>query len=138
MLLIVISIAVSAFSNESTRENLMNPNNLPLAIAGFGMPLFIALTPLLYLWSFKFQYRKTPTMAEARTVIETALGLEFDSFSSTNRVVWGIYEAFCEDKTNFLIMQQGNQCFVPISKHNLSPAQIDKFRELLADHLPQK
>jgi hypothetical protein len=92
------------------------------------------------LWSYKFRrvYRKTPPLHDRRTLDLDDTHLSFKTQNSNSRTPWQSYTRFFEDDKTFILFQQGNQFFVPIPKHELSPSQITELRSIFASHLSRK
>jgi hypothetical protein len=65
-------------------------------------------------------------------------GLRLVTTAGTTRSAWKVYERFTEDGKSFIMFLTGSTAILPIPKAELTPAQIDELRSLLAARLPSE
>lgn len=99
---------------------------------------WICLPTVFYPFQFRRSYRKTPLLRERRSLDLDQDSLRFSSETSDSRTSWRTYTKFAENARTFILFQQGNQVFIPISKRELTESQITELRSLLEAHLPRK
>jgi hypothetical protein len=65
-------------------------------------------------------------------------GLRLVTTAGTTRSAWKVYERFTEDDKSFIMFLAGTTAILPIPKGELTIAQIDELRSLLAARLPSE
>lgn len=127
LLLVMVGGTFPAWS----KPDFLSAKQLPGVLFGLLFATFLTIQPLLLRRGFRKQFRSSPKLAETQTLTLDDAGLHFSSASVNSAVAWSVYTKFVEDKSNFLIMQQGNLIFVPIPKRELSPQRVEEVRSLL-------
>ncbi len=98
--------------------------------------LLVALPQLLYPLLFRRMFRRTSLLSEPRTFSFDETGVRISGSAYDSKTTWQVFSKFAEDKHAFVLFQQGNYVFLPISKRTLSEQQVTDLRDLLGKHLP--
>jgi hypothetical protein len=86
--------------------------------------------------TIKREYRKLKMFHLLQVLDLDTNGLRLVTSAGTTRSAWKVYERFAEDEKSFILFQEGTMTIMPIPKGELTHAQIDELRTLLAARLP--
>ena len=86
----------------------------------FFYGLLLLSVPLIRRARFRRQYRTNPLFHDGRTLDVDGGQLRWKTESSEGASNWSVYSKFAENKKTFILFQQGNRIFIPISKRELS------------------
>jgi hypothetical protein len=115
---------------------LLDPNaELDLLLTLGVLPIILGFLALRRK-RMRYEYSKLKSFHLLQALDLDAAGLRLITTAGTSRSAWQVYTKFVEDKTSFILYVQGSETFVPIPKGELTLAQIDELRALLAARLP--
>jgi hypothetical protein len=97
--------------------------------------LFFPALVLTYPYRFRGQFRKSPVHQERKSVIVDDSGVQIQIESGESRTKWTVFSKYAESDKAFVLFQQGNRIFIPISKRELTPGQISELRAIFDAHL---
>jgi hypothetical protein len=100
--------------------------------------VLVQLCRILIPWQLRRTYRKAPIYHVRRSLDIGEGTLHFSAPSSDSTTSWEPFIGFAENDRTFILVQQGNSVYYPISKGELTPTQVDELRSILETHLPRK
>jgi hypothetical protein len=123
-----LSTAIVVWSSQSWTQG------LPIILVFIFVFAFRLCVP----WQLRRYYRKLPILHTSRTLIIDDASLQTTTSVSDSKTTWEPYIWYAENDKMFILAQQGNRIYYPISKHELTPVQITELHALFEAHLPSK
>ena len=110
------------------------------ALAAIYVALALVYAGLFRLqgWQLRRQFRKIPALHDPRTLQADERQVSITSPLTEGRFDWQVLDRFAENEQAFILVQQGGRIFFPISKRQLTPAQVAEFRALCAASIRHK
>jgi hypothetical protein len=101
------------------------------------LPIVLGLV-LLRRKHMRVEYEKLRNYHLHQELDIDTLGFRLTTTQGVTRSAWQVYSCFCEDKSSFILFENGNHKFYPIPKAHLSEPECDELRTLLEARLPRQ